>query len=130
MRASKPKDAMRREGRSVPACWGEKERVHVWGREREKALSLLLLCFFLPRACPMQTGLSQERYLFYLRSSFWSSDLPLLSFHGLFPSLSFSHRHFRLLFPILTTYQDYLRKCKISPSYSKWVLYTSSNSII
>ena len=32
-----------------------------------------------------------------------SFDLPLFYFHGLFPSLSFSHRHFGLLLPILTT---------------------------
>ena len=30
-------------------------------------------------------------------------DIPLFYFHGLFPSLSFSHLHFGLLFPILTT---------------------------
>ena len=30
-----------------------------------------------------------------------SFDLPLFYFRGLFPSLSFSHRHFGLLFPIL-----------------------------
>ena len=27
--------------------------------------------------CPVQTGLSQEGSLFYLKSSLWSSDLPL-----------------------------------------------------
>ena len=40
--------------------------------------------------------------MFYLRSSLWSSDLSLFYFHGFFPSLSFSHHHFGLLFPILT----------------------------
>ena len=30
--------------------------------------------------------------------SLWSSDLPLFHLHGLLPSLSFSHRHFGLLF--------------------------------
>ena len=48
---------------------------------------------------------SQEGCLFYLWSSLWSSDLPLFYFHGLFLSLSFSHCHFGLLFPILTTQQ-------------------------
>ena len=46
---------------------------------------------------------SQEGCLFYLRSSLQSSDLPLFYFCGLFSSFSFSHRHFGLLFPILTT---------------------------
>ena len=41
--------------------------------------------------------------LFLLRSSLWSLDLPLLYFHGLSPSLSFSHRHSGLLLPILNT---------------------------
>ena len=59
------------------------------------------ICFFLPWACPMQIGLSQECCLFYLKSSLWSSDLPLFYFRGLFPSFSFSHHHFGLLFPIL-----------------------------
>ena len=54
----------------------EKERKsarmsHVGG-EREKALWL-----FLPRACPMQIGLSQECCSSYLKSSLRSSDLPL-----------------------------------------------------
>ena len=38
--------------------------------------------------------------------SVWSSDLLLFYFHGLFLSLSFSHCHFGLLFPILPTEQD------------------------
>ena len=45
--------------------------------EKEKALWLLLLCFFPSTwACPMQIGLSQECRLFYLKSSLWSSNLP------------------------------------------------------
>ena len=47
------------------------------------------------------------------RSLLWSSDLPLLYFCGLFPSLSFSHHHSGLLFPILTTEQ-----CLIKNKYS------------
>ena len=46
---------------------------------------------------------SQECCLFYPRSSLWSLDLPLFCFPGLFPSLSFSHRHSGLLSPTLTT---------------------------
>ena len=52
---------------------------------------------------PYVNWASQEGCLFYLRSSLQSWDLPLFYFHELFPSLSFSHRHFGLLFPILTT---------------------------
>ena len=77
---------------------GEREReresksARTWERKREKALWLLLLHVFSSTwACPMQIGLSQERCLFYLKSSLWSSDLPCF----------FSHRHFGLLFPIL-----------------------------
>ena len=50
---------------------------------------------------------SQECCLLYLRSSLRSSDLLLFYFRGLFPSLSFSHRHFGLFFPILPTYQNH-----------------------
>ena len=56
----------------------EKERTHAEEKEREKALWLLLLYVFPSTwACPMQIGLSQEGCLFYLKSSLWSSDLPL-----------------------------------------------------
>ena len=48
---------------------------------------------------------TQKGCLFYRRSSHWSSDLTLFCFRGLFPSLSFSHCHFGLLFTILTTQQ-------------------------
>ena len=61
-------------------------------------------------AYPLQySGLSyvnwaiQECCLFYLRSSLRSTDLLLFHFHGLFPSLSCSHCHFGLLFPVLPT---------------------------
>ena len=100
----------------------ERERVHAGGGERKRksactrgraALCPLVLYVFRPRwACPMQIGRGQECCLFSLKSSLPSSphsglptflDLPLFYFHGLFPSLSFRHRHFGLLFPILTT---------------------------
>jgi len=55
-----------------------KERTHAGERVREKALWLLLLYVFSSTwACPMQIGLSQECCLFCLKSSLWSSDLPL-----------------------------------------------------
>ena len=45
----------------------------------------------------------QKGCLFYLRSSLQSLDLPSFYFLRPFPSLSFSHRHFGLHFPILST---------------------------
>ena len=91
MRACQPKDSKRREWRSV---WGrgrerEKERTHTGEKEREKVLWLLLLYVFSSTwACPMQIGLSQECCLFYLKSSLWSSDLPLAFLCSLFMGFS------------------------------------------
>ena len=56
-----------------------------------------------PLGLPCVNWASQEGCLFSLRSSLWSSDLRLFYFCRLFPTLSFSHCHFGLLFPILTT---------------------------
>ena len=66
---------------------------------------LFLYICLLPTepALPCVNWASQEGCLFYLRSSLWSLDLPLFYFHGLFPSLYYSHHHIELLFPILTT---------------------------
>ena len=76
-------------------------------RERAPALWLLFLYAFPPSlGLPCVNWASQECCLFYRRSSLCSSDLPLFYFRGLFPSLSFSHRHSGLLFPILTTQQN------------------------
>ena len=72
-------------------------------RERESQLWLLYLYVYLSLGLSCVNWASQECCLFYLRSSLWSSDLLLFYFRGLFPSLSFSHRHFGLLFPILPT---------------------------
>ena len=105
MRACRPKDAKR-----TPQRMAERER----GREGESPLAPLFICFSLPLGLPHANWASQECYLFYLKSSLRSSDLPLtflgssfdlpwFYFRGLFPSLSFSHRHSGLLFPILTT---------------------------
>ena len=77
-------------------------------REEKRAspgpLATLFTCFLsFPLGLPYVNWASQECYLFYLRSSLQSSDLPFFYFHGLFPSLSFSHHHSGLLFPTLTT---------------------------
>ena len=85
-----PKDAKKREGR-------EREQE----REPRPLAPLFIHYFFLPLGQPYVNWASQECCLFCLRSSLWSSYLPL--FYFLFPSLSFSHCHSGLLFPILTT---------------------------
>ena len=73
--------------------------------ERPTAQSWLLFLYFIspPPELPCINWASQESCLFHLRFSLQSSDLPLFYFHGLFPSLSFSHHHSGILFSILTT---------------------------
>ena len=67
-------------------------------------LAPLFVCFLSSPSEPALCKLGQpESCLLHLRSSLWSLDLPLFYFHGLYPSLSFSHHHSGLLFPILTT---------------------------
>ena len=64
----------------------------------------LFICFFVPSLIlPYVSWASHQGCLFSLRSSLHSSDLPLFYFHGLSPFSSFSHHHFGLLFPILST---------------------------
>ena len=94
MRARQSKDVKRR----APQ--------HSSERERERALWLHFLCFFLPpRPALCKLGLVRIAVLpeVLTRVLGPSLDLPLFYFRGLFPSLSFSHRHSGLLFPILTT---------------------------
>ena len=70
----------------------ERARACTHGREREKALWLLLLYVFSSTwACPMQIGFSQECCLFCLfclKSSLWSSDLPCLLATAILDSFS------------------------------------------
>ena len=75
------------------------------GREAHGSiLAPLFICFFLlTLSLPYINWASHEGYLFYLRFSLWSSDLPLFYFPRPSSSLSSSHRHSGLLFPILTT---------------------------
>ena len=94
----------RREEKRVGERANAREREGEKGREREREREPFgSSCFFLPLGLPYVNWASQECYLFYLRSSLRSLDLPLFYFRGLFPSLSFSHHHFGLLLPILTT---------------------------
>ena len=78
-------------------------------RETPGPLAPLFVCFFLPLGLPCVNWASQGSCLFYLRSSLRSLDLPLLYFRGLFPSLSFRHGPYGLLFPILTAQQVHLQ---------------------
>ena len=74
----------RLEEKRVEKCMGEgeregerkKEHMHAGEKERDSALAPPFM-FSSTWACPVQTGLSQECSLFYLKSSLWSSDLPL-----------------------------------------------------
>ena len=56
-------------------------------RERQTycPLAPLFIYFFFPLCLPSVNWASQECSLFYLRSSLWSSGLPLFYFSGLFP---------------------------------------------
>ena len=96
-------------GKYILEAWGHDDPNDVKGesgRDREhppfpRHLAPLFICFFLLLLdLPYVIWASQECCLFYLRSSLPS--LPLIYFLGLFPSLSFSHGHSGLLFPILT----------------------------
>ena len=99
----------------VRACWAKDEKRRLWGRKRESErtrlgererpgpLAPLFNMVFPPPGLPYVNWGSQECCLFYLRSSLRSSELPLFYFLRCFPSLSFSHHHFGLLFLILTT---------------------------
>jgi len=108
---------LRHEGLQTQKTWtGERQKASMWERESARArqsvrerqwerarespgpLAPLFICFFLPLGLPYVYWASQEYCFFYLRASLWSLDLPLFYFHGLFPSLSFSHRHSGLLF--------------------------------
>ena len=98
---------LKNKGKYILKAWGHANPKDMKrrGRERERAketpspLAPLFICFFLlPLSLTCITWASQVGCLFYLRSSLWSSDLPLFYFCGLFPS-SLSG----LLFSILTT---------------------------
>ena len=78
VRAHQPKDGKRR----APQ--------HAGGRVRDpRPFGSSFSIFFLPLGLAYVNWASQECCLFYLRSSLWSSHIPLFYFLGLFPSLSF-----------------------------------------
>ena len=72
----------------------ERERPTASERPSPGPWLLSLHIFSSPWLCLLNWE-SQE----YLRSSFWSLDLPLFYFRGILPFLSFSHHHSGLLFP-------------------------------
>ena len=92
-------DSKRREWRSA---WGgrKRERAHACTREREserKRFGSSFYMFFLPPGPALcKFGLARSAVC-----SAWSFHSGPRTF--LWPSLSFSHRHFGLLFPILPT---------------------------
>ena len=92
-------------GKYVLKAWGHADPKDVKRGPQVQFWLLFLYVFSPPLGLPYVNWASQECCLFYLRSSLRSSDLSLFCFRGLFPSLSFSHCHFGLLFTILTTQQ-------------------------
>ena len=88
-------------GKYILEAWGHADPKDQKRREAPQPNSgpSFYMFFLLPLGLPYVNWASQECCLFDPRSS----DLPLFYFLGFFPSLSFSHRHSGLLFPILTT---------------------------
>ena len=82
---------------------GGREGERAWERETPSPLAPLFMFFLRLLSLPYVNWASQECCLFYLRPSLLSLDLLLFYFRRFFPSLSFSHCHSGLLFPILTT---------------------------
>ena len=100
-------------GRYILEAWGHDDPKDARRRERETSsplAPLFIYYFLLPLGLLYVNWASQLCYLFSLRPSLWSSDLPLLYFRGLFPSLSFSHCHSGLIFPILTTLHPHIKR--------------------
>ena len=72
------------------------------------------MCFFLPPGPALcKLGLARSAVLPEVLTPILgpSFDLPLFYFRGLFPSLSFSHCHFGLLFPILSQFSSVAQSC-------------------
>ena len=104
VRAHRSKDMKRRAPQRAGAR--EREREREGQRESVSPLAPFLICFSSPVGpvlCKLGSARSAvlpEVLTPVLGPSF---DLPVFYFHGLFPSSSFSHCHFGLLFPVLTT---------------------------
>ena len=81
---------------------------HRAGGQRERGLWLLFLCFSVPESVLCKLG--QPGVLLFVLPEVLTSVLrpSFVLFSRAFPSRSFSHRHFGLFFPILTTWQNYV----------------------
>ena len=79
----------------------ERERAPAHGREAPGPLAPLFMSS-PPPGLPYVNWASQGCRFFSPKSSLWSLDLPLFYFRRLSLSLSLSHHHSGLLFPILT----------------------------
>ena len=96
---------------------------HAGEGEREKALWLLLLYVFSSTwACPMQIGLSQQCCLFYLKSSLWSSDLPLTFLCSIFAGFS-------LPCLLATTILDSFSLFYLPNRLNPWLLHSQAYSL-
>ena len=100
---AKENTSLRHEGGPTWKTWREER----WAPCSILAPLFMLFFFFfslplLPLNQPYVNQASQEGCLFHLRFSLLSLDLSLFHFCGFF-SLSFSHHHCGLRFPILTT---------------------------
>ena len=91
MRACRLKDAKRR----VPQYVGDRERERKRERESEPFGSSFYIFFLPPGPALCKLGLTRSAVLPEVLTPVLgpSFDLPLFYFRGLFPSLSFSHRH-------------------------------------
>ena len=89
-------------GKYILEAWVQANPKHMKRSPWPHFGSSFYMFFLLPLSLTYINWASQEGCLLYLRSSLWSSDLPLFYFHGLSPDLSFSHCHSGLIFPILT----------------------------
>ena len=91
-------------GREWRSAWGgsmrerERERMHTRGRESVRKHFGSSFCMFFPPPGPALCKLGLARSAV---CSAWSLHSGPWTF--LWPSLSFSHRHFGLLFPVLPT---------------------------
>ena len=101
--------------------FGKQRKIHSWGvrvgwpkrckEKRERRLSFgssLYMFYRLPLSLPHVNWASQEGCLLHLRSSLWSSELPLFHFHKFIPSLSFQFSLATVILDSFFSYSNYL----------------------
>ena len=101
VRAHRSKDMKRRAPQRAGA---ERERARGTERECEPFGPFFNMFFLPPGPALCKLGSARSAVLPEVLTQVLgpSFDLPLFYFHGFFPSSSFSHCHFGLLFPVLT----------------------------